>query len=64
MLARANTNLGRVDYAHLSADARTQYDQAKRFVSQAQDELRKKNLVYAENLADKANTLAGQLAGR
>jgi hypothetical protein len=64
MLVRANANLNRVDYGRLNADARTQYDQAKRFISQAQDALRAKNLVFAENLADKANTLAGQLSGR
>jgi hypothetical protein len=64
MLTRAIANLNRVDYRNLNADARTQYDQARRFISQAQDALREKNLVFATNLADKANTLAGQLAGR
>jgi hypothetical protein len=64
MLSRAGTNLNRVDYRGLNPDARTQYDQAKRFISQAQDALREKNLVFAENLADKANTLAAQLSGR
>lgn len=64
MISRAGTNLNRVDYAGLNADARTQYDQAKRFISQAQEALRAKNLVFAENLADKANTLAAQLSGR
>jgi hypothetical protein len=64
MLTRANVNLNRVDYGALNADARTQYDQAKRFISQANDALRDRNLVFAENLADKANTLASQLSGR
>lgn len=64
MLNRAMSNLNRVDYAGLNADARTQYDQARRFISQAQDAIREKNLVFAENLADKANTLAAQLSGR
>ena len=63
-LASAAANLNRVDYRSLNADARTQYDQAKRFISQAQDALREKNLVFANNLADKANILAAQLAGR
>ena len=63
-LSRASTNLNTVDYRALNADARTQYDQAKRFISQAQDALREKNLVFAANLAEKANTLAGQLSGR
>jgi hypothetical protein len=64
MLSRASVNLNRVDYGSLNGDARAQYDQAKRFITQAQDALRVKNLVFAENLADKANTLASQLSGR
>jgi hypothetical protein len=64
LLGRAMANLSRVDYAGLNADARTQYDQARRFISQAQDAVREKNLVFAQNLADKANTLAAQLSGR
>ena len=63
-LARASSDLGRVDYRLLNKDARTQYDTAKRFVNQADEALRTKNLVFAKNLADKAATLAAQLAGR
>jgi outer membrane biosynthesis protein TonB len=63
-LTHAATNLNSVDYRALNADARTQYDQAKRFISQAQDALREKNRVFAANLAEKANTLASQLSGR
>ena len=48
----------------LNADAQTQYDTAKRFIRQAEDALRAKNLVFAKNLADKAAALAAQLAGR
>lgn len=64
MLARAANNLNRVDYQRLNADAKAQYDQAKRFATQAEESLRSKNLVFALNLADKASTLAAQLAGR
>ena len=64
VLTRATADLNRIDYRALNADARTQYDTAKRFVSQAQDALRGKNLVFARNLADKAAALAAQLAGR
>lgn len=64
LLARASANLSRVNYRGLNVAARAQYDQARRFISQAQDAVREKNLVYAMNLADKANTLAAQLAGR
>ena len=63
-VAQAMTDLNRINYQGLSADARTQYDIAKRFVSQAEEALRAKNLVYATNLAEKAASMAAQLAGR
>jgi len=63
-LARANTDLSRVDYRALNNDARTQYDTAKRFVQQADRALREKNLVFAKSVADKAAALAAQLAPR
>jgi hypothetical protein len=64
LLTRSAADLSRVDYRVLSADARSQYDTAKRFASQADEALRAKNLVFASYLADKAATLAAQLAGR
>ncbi len=64
LLTKATADLSRVDYARLNADARTQYDQAKRFSSQADEALKTRNLVFASYLADKAATLAAQLAGR
>ena len=63
-LARASADLDRVDYRRLGADARTQYDTAKRFILQADDAVRAKNLVFARNLADKAFALATQLLGK
>ena len=63
-LQRASSDLNRVDYRALNRDARTQYDTAKRFVAQADDAIRTKNLVFAKNLAEKAATIAAQLAGR
>jgi hypothetical protein len=63
-LVRATSDLNRVDYRGLNADARTQYDTAKRFIQQSDDAIRAKNLVFAKNLADKAAALAAQLAGR
>jgi outer membrane biosynthesis protein TonB len=63
-LTRATNDLNRIDYRALNADARTQYDTAKRFVRQAEDAIRTKNLVFAKNLADKAAGLAAQLAAR
>lgn len=61
MLARAARDLGRVNYARLSADGRAQYEQSKRFSTQAEDALRERNLVFAATLADKAATLAAEL---
>jgi hypothetical protein len=64
-LAQAMADLNRINYQALTSDGRTQYEQAKRFVSQAEDALlRAKNLVFASNLAEKAATLAAQLLGR
>ena len=63
-LARAARDLGRVDYGKLSADARTQYDQSKRFTLQAEQAIKDRNFVFATTLADKAATLAAELIGR
>jgi hypothetical protein len=63
-LQRATGDLSHVDYRALNADARNQYDTAKRMMRQADDAVRTKNLVFAKNLADKAAALAAQLAGR
>ena len=62
MLDHATTDLNRVDYRRLNADARTQYDTAKGFVRQAGDALKAKNLVFAQTVAKKAAELAAQLA--
>jgi hypothetical protein len=63
-LTQASSDLSRINYQALNSDARTQYDTAKRFVAQAEDALRAKNLVFANNLADKAAALAAQLVSR
>ena len=64
LIARATSDLGRVDYKALNIDARNQYDTARRFATQAEDALKARNLVFANNLADKAAALAAQLLGR
>jgi len=61
-MAQASRDLDRTDYRTLSAERRAQYDTAKRFVQQADDALKVKNLVFAAQLADKAATLAAALA--
>jgi outer membrane biosynthesis protein TonB len=63
-LARASAELNRIDYRGLNTDARTQYDTAKRFIHQAEDAVKAKNLVFAKNLADKAATISEQLRTR
>jgi hypothetical protein len=63
-LARATSDLNRVDVRGLNVDARTQYNTAKRFVTQAEDAMRAKNLVFARSVADKAAALAAQLSGK
>ncbi|HYM22705.1 MAG TPA: hypothetical protein VEU08_05845 [Vicinamibacterales bacterium] len=63
-IQRATGDLNRIDYRALNADGRSQYDQAKRLMRQAEDAVREKNLVFARSLADKAETIAAQLAKR
>lgn len=60
----AQRDLDRVDYVGLTADRRSQYDTAKRFIAQAEQALREKNLVFASRVAEKAAGLAASLAGR
>ena len=62
-MTRAMAELNRIDYRVLNTDARSQYDTAKRFVQQAEEAIRMKNLPFAKNLADKAAALAAQLGG-
>jgi len=54
----AERSLDKIDYKSLSADGKAQFDTAKRFLKQADDALKVKNVVYAWQLADKANTIA------
>jgi hypothetical protein len=53
-----------VNLRTLTVDSRANYDQAWRFISQAEEALQAKNLVFAATVADKADTLAAQLVGR
>ena len=63
-LANATRDLGRIDVRSLSVDAKAQYDIARRFVAQANDALNAKNFEFAQQLADKAATLAALLQRR
>lgn len=64
VMARATRDLNRVDYQKLSVEGKSQYDQSKRFSEQADQAIKDRNYVYAMTLADKAATLAAELAGR
>jgi hypothetical protein len=63
-LVQATTGLNRINTQALNADARLQFDTARRFVAQAEEALKARNLVFAENLAEKALALAEQLSTR
>ena len=63
-LASATRDLRRIDVRSLTTDARAQYNIARRFVAQATDALNGKNFEFAEQLADKAATLAALLQKR
>lgn len=63
-LLQAQNDLRRVNYGALNADARSQYDTAKRFIEQAEQGLREGNLVFAAKVAEKAAGLAASLVGR
>ena len=63
-LARAREALKRVNYGTLSADEKSQYDTATRFVAQADQALKEGNLVFAAKVAEKAAGLAASLPVR
>ena len=61
LLGRAARDLSRVNAASLNGDGRAQYDQASRFIQQAEDALKSRNVVFAGKLADKAAAMAAVL---
>ena len=61
LLAQAARDLERVVYQSLDADGRAQYDTARRFMQQADEALKSRNVVFAGKLADKAATMAAVL---
>jgi hypothetical protein len=63
-LTRAARDLKHVDYLALSADAKAQYDTAKRFMVLADEAIKDRNFVFARTLADKAAVIAGVLSNR
>jgi len=61
LLGRATRDLSRVNPASLNVDGRSQYETAKRFIQQAEEALKVRNIVFASKLADKAATMAAVL---
>ena len=61
LLAQAGRDLERVVYQSLDADGRAQYDTARRFMQQADEALKSRNVVFAGKLADKAAIMAAVL---
>jgi hypothetical protein len=63
-VGRAHRDLGKIDYKRLSPEGQKQYDQAKRFATQAEEALLGKNLPLAQQYAQNAANMAAQLGGR
>jgi hypothetical protein len=61
LMSQAARDLARVNTASLNADLRAQYETARRFLQQADDALKARNVVFAGKLADKAATMAAVL---
>lgn len=61
LLGRATRDLARVNAASLDSDGHAQYETARRFIQQAEEALKNRNVVFAGKLADKAATMAAVL---
>jgi hypothetical protein len=61
LLSSAEGLLKMVNFRELDAQRKAHYSQARDFIRMANDNLRIRNYVYAEQLASKANTVAGLL---
>lgn len=61
LMNRAARDLSRVNAGALNTDGRAQYETARRFLQQADDALKARNIVFAGRLADKAATMAAIL---
>lgn len=61
---RARQLLSTVDYRRLTKERQKAYDDAKKFADQADEALKTGNVVFAQGVAGKAETLARELSGR
>jgi hypothetical protein len=60
----AHAMLNTVNYGPLSNERKKAYNDVKLFIQQAEDALKQGNLVFAQGVATKAETLARELAGK
>jgi hypothetical protein len=63
-LRKAKNDLGRIEVRTLSANGKAQYDIAQGWLRQANEAIGEKNFEFAQQLADKAATLAALLQRR
>jgi outer membrane biosynthesis protein TonB len=61
---RANKLLAGVNYGPLNNERKKAYNDAKMFIQQAEEASKQSNFVFAQGVANKAETLARELAGR
>jgi outer membrane biosynthesis protein TonB len=61
---RASKLLGGVNYGPLNNERKKAYNDAKMFIQQAEEASKQGNFVFAQGVANKAETLARELAGR
>jgi hypothetical protein len=64
IIERAKGMLDKINYGPLSDVLKKAYDDAKMFAAQAEKALELNNLVFARELADKAERLAKEIQGR
>lgn len=64
IIDRTRKALDGIDYRPLSQLRKKAYDDAKMFYTQAEEALKANNLVFAKELADKAERLSRELQGR
>jgi hypothetical protein len=61
---RARQMLSTVDYRPLNRERKKAYDDALQYMKQAEEALGKSNFVFAQAVANKAETLAKELSGK
>ena len=63
-IERTRNLLNSIDYRYLTNVRKKAYDDAKTLASQAEEALKAGNVIFAQSMATKAETLAKELAGK